>query len=306
MLINQMDFININRVKITLKGLVMIIPRIKTKEERNKYKNKINVLRKVKDYTLLNDGESMTLEMVSEYYEADKVDIGKIVSGYRNELTEDGMEFLKGKGLNAYKLTYLKENKKYEGIQSLAIMPLEAVLKIGMLLENSIIANQIRNALIGENNFPIVRFIRDKAGLRIDWYKELEDFVFCYTDKGIKECKSLKQLHKELASLLLIEPNLISNRWYNPTKEGAPLRDRLDKDTLVAVSKGEHLRKNHDMEQRVKKLEDEIYTLKSFIREKLVDHDILVLRREELKEQITGVKRSISNHPESQHDKWAL
>ncbi|MCY8934958.1 hypothetical protein MOF25_03420 [Bacillus atrophaeus] len=42
------------------------------------------------------------------------------------------------------------------------------------------------------------------------------------------------------------------------------------------------------------------------VEEKLVDHDILVLRREELKEQITEVKRLISNHPESKHDKWAL
>ncbi|MCY7916175.1 MULTISPECIES: hypothetical protein [Bacteria] len=39
------------------------------------------------------------------------------------------------------------------------------------------------------------------------------------------------------------------------------------------------------------------------VEEKLVDHDILVLRREELKEQITEVKRLISNHPESKNNK---
>ncbi|KDE21608.1 hypothetical protein EF83_22980 [Bacillus subtilis] len=55
-------------------------------------------------------------------------------------------------------------------------------------------------------------------------------------------------------------------------------------------------------------LQDEIKEAESNLKaveEKLVDQDILVLRREEIKEQITEVKRLISNHSESKDNKWA-
>lgn len=53
-------------------------------------------------------------------------------------------------------------------------------------------------------------------------------------------------------------------------------------------------------------LQDELKEAESNLKkveEKLVDHDILVLRREELKEQITEVKRLISNHPDNKEEK---
>ncbi|OTQ84772.1 hypothetical protein BG30_12575 [Bacillus subtilis subsp. subtilis] len=53
-------------------------------------------------------------------------------------------------------------------------------------------------------------------------------------------------------------------------------------------------------------LQDELKEAESNLKkveEKLVDHDILVLRRVELKEQITEVKRLISNHPDNKEEK---
>ncbi|WDI23827.1 hypothetical protein PUW21_12500 [Bacillus subtilis] len=53
-------------------------------------------------------------------------------------------------------------------------------------------------------------------------------------------------------------------------------------------------------------LQDELKEAESNLKaveEKLVDQDILVLRREEIKEQITEVKRLISNHSESKDNK---
>ncbi|WP_406588972.1 hypothetical protein [Bacillus atrophaeus] len=53
-------------------------------------------------------------------------------------------------------------------------------------------------------------------------------------------------------------------------------------------------------------LQDELKEAESnlkIVQEKLVDHDILVLRRDELKEQITEVKRLISNHPDNKEEK---
>ena len=49
-----------------------------------------------------------------------------------------------------------------------------------------------------------------------------------------------------------------------------------------------------DLHDELKEAESNLKT----VEEKLVDHDILVLRREELKEQITEVKRLISNRLE--------
>ncbi|WIY67535.1 hypothetical protein QM004_10515 [Bacillus subtilis] len=53
------------------------------------------------------------------------------------------------------------------------------------------------------------------------------------------------------------------------------------------------------MSENIFDLEDELKVAESNLKtveEKLVDHDILVLKRDELKEQITEVKRLISNH----------
>ncbi|MCY8911019.1 hypothetical protein P8907_20180 [Bacillus atrophaeus] len=53
-------------------------------------------------------------------------------------------------------------------------------------------------------------------------------------------------------------------------------------------------------------LQDEFKEAESNLRaveERLEYHDILVLRRDELKEQITEVKRLISNHPENKEEK---
>lgn len=53
-------------------------------------------------------------------------------------------------------------------------------------------------------------------------------------------------------------------------------------------------------------LQDELKETESNLKaveEKLVDHDILILRHEELKEQVTEVKRLISSHPENKVNK---
>ncbi|AEB63172.1 hypothetical protein [Bacillus amyloliquefaciens] len=60
------------------------------------------------------------------------------------------------------------------------------------------------------------------------------------------------------------------------------------------------------MTEDILDLQDELKEAESNLKaveEKLVDHDILILRREELKEQVTEVKRLISSHPENKDNK---
>lgn len=238
----------------------MYVP-FKTKKERDKYGAEVSVLTKVKELAFLEDGESMTRSMVADYYEVKDYEIKTMVKIYKRELQENGFEVLTGKGLIAFKKAYLSDSSQYEdSSHSLEIFSPKAVLRIGFLLKYSTIAVQIRKAVYNKN-LPVVRYLRNNNITSIEWSQELEDLVFDYTERGLKEGKTLKSLHKNLSEILGIETRFITNRWYNNWNNKLPLKKRLSKELEASVARGEHLHKNA-LENRVHKLEDELRTLK--------------------------------------------
>lgn len=98
---------------------------------------------------MLPDGICVTAEMVEEYYEAAKPTIKSLLKEYRDELMFVRMMTLEGEKLKGYKESYLDE-PKYSRINSITLLPREAVLRVGMLLRKNRVAETVRSALLND------------------------------------------------------------------------------------------------------------------------------------------------------------
>jgi len=110
------------------------------------------VLNKVKGLILLPDNLHTTVKDVAYYYEVDIDAIESHIRHNKDELIEDGMKVLKGKELSAFKAECQIESRA----GSLTIIPRRGILRLGMLLRNSLIAKSVRTYLLNvENNADI-------------------------------------------------------------------------------------------------------------------------------------------------------
>ncbi|CAF1784534.1 MULTISPECIES: DUF342 domain-containing protein [Bacillus] len=215
-----------------------------TKNDRDKYIKRTDVLDKVKKVVLLKDGEHMTVKMVADFYEVELKTIQSVMNRNKAELDFDGVETLKGQGLKVYKSTYLQGEGMYKKIARLNIIPRQAVLRIGMLLTDSEVASKVRDYLLEIEKNTARKDKESTLKFLGTWNKELDDFVFKYIQTGIKNSIPIRKSMKELSSILEVNYGLLHSRWYTGDKVLKPLRHRLDKQTLIKVSKGEHLKNN--------------------------------------------------------------
>ena len=111
------------------------------------------IFNKVKGLVLLQDDTNITVEMASRYFEVDKETVKKSIQRHNDELIEDGLKILKGQELKDFKdlisggdIMSLPSEIKQSSI--LTILPRRAILRLGMLLQDSIIAKQVRTYLL--------------------------------------------------------------------------------------------------------------------------------------------------------------
>lgn len=106
-----------------------------------------NIFSKVKVLSLLPDDMHVTVEMVSNYYEVSNKTIESLIKEHKGELIIDGYKVLKGSKLKEFKLRLGNpSNLKFTSV--LAFIPRRAILRIGMLLRDSEIAEKIRENLL--------------------------------------------------------------------------------------------------------------------------------------------------------------
>ncbi len=118
------------------------------------------VLERVKELLLIPDVDGMTLKQVADYYEVDAHAIEMICNRNTEELQSDGMRVKSMKEfLNSQDVSFQKERNKailtYDnGItfsvtnRGLKVFPRRAILRIGMLLRDSVVAKEIRTQLL--------------------------------------------------------------------------------------------------------------------------------------------------------------
>ena len=105
-----------------------------------------DVLDKVKALALLPDGVHATTEIVASYYEVGLDAIESVVRRHRGELTENGMETLRGDALRSFNETAgLTVSSRRN---SLRVFSRRAILNVGQLLADSSVAKQVRTYLL--------------------------------------------------------------------------------------------------------------------------------------------------------------
>lgn len=118
------------------------------------------VLEKVKQLLLIPDIDGMTLKQVADYYEVDAHAVEMICNRNTDELESDGMRVKPMKEfLNSQDVSFQKERNKAiltykNGItfsvtnRGLKVFPRRAILRVGMLLRDSVIAKEVRTQLL--------------------------------------------------------------------------------------------------------------------------------------------------------------
>jgi hypothetical protein len=89
--------------------------------------------------------------MVADYYEISKKTIESLIDDHNDEVIADGLKVLKDSELKEFKALLLKEGNLPKSIKfapSLTIIPRRAILRIGMLLEESEVAKKVRDYLL--------------------------------------------------------------------------------------------------------------------------------------------------------------
>ena len=109
------------------------------------------IFTKVKAIALLPDNTNTTVYMVSDYFEVNKKLIEYHIKQNKDELLSDGLKVLKSKELKDFK-GYLAElgdlDPKIKTSPTLTLIPRRAILRLGMLIQKSEVAKQIRTYLL--------------------------------------------------------------------------------------------------------------------------------------------------------------
>lgn len=124
-----------------------------SKTMREEYIDKDYILDKVKALVLLPDNLNVTTEMVAEYYEVDKELVKYHIKQNKDELVGDGLKVLKNKELKEFKQSLEVGESNYLTLEiknspSLTLIPRRAILRLGMLIQKSEVAKQIRTYLL--------------------------------------------------------------------------------------------------------------------------------------------------------------
>jgi hypothetical protein len=165
-----------------------------SKEMRDKYINKIDILEKVKELFLLGTTELTTIEQVSNYYEVSTRQIERLIESNRDELLSDGFKVFKAEDFKTDGLVGIKniettrgkftvrfndDTEKSFSPKGITLFTKRAILRIGMLLRDSEIAKEVRTQLLNIEEVTQVEvkenIIDTETGLLVDIIKSYGD-----------------------------------------------------------------------------------------------------------------------------------
>lgn len=126
---------------------------VESQVARDEFVDRVDVLRKVKQMSLLPDDLHITVQMAANFYEVSTDAIRKIISLHREELEADEIIVLKGQAYSEYFARDEISLAKFPGFnhpkaRTATLLPRRAVLRIGMLLRDSVVAKQVRQYLL--------------------------------------------------------------------------------------------------------------------------------------------------------------
>ncbi|MEU0369614.1 hypothetical protein ABZ070_05000 [Streptomyces sp. NPDC006283] len=126
---------------------------LESRAMRVEHVGRVEALDKVKALRLLPDSVHVSTEGVARYFEVSTEVIKKVTQRHRDELTENGMQVVKGSDLGKYQRDNVSLSSEGEGSypqrrSSLTLFTRRAVLNVAMLLRDSDIARRVRTYLL--------------------------------------------------------------------------------------------------------------------------------------------------------------
>ncbi|MCG8514517.1 MAG: hypothetical protein MI740_10270 [Halanaerobiales bacterium] len=127
---------------------------VESKSLREEHINQIEVLEKVKAIKYLTNDMIVSTKQAADYYEVGKEAIKAVINRNFKEIKRDGLKVLKGIELSIFK-GQLQDATHLKYVSAFTIIPRRALLRIGMLLTESRVAEEIRTHLLNsEENKP--------------------------------------------------------------------------------------------------------------------------------------------------------
>jgi len=226
-----------------------------TKQERDKFINKTEVLDKIKDIVFLPDNQLDTTG-IAEFYEVPKITIRQLHSRHKEEflneaktLNSEGIKEIKAKICSLQCVTDKNENRLKHAKSKITLYNKQGILRVGMLLTNSKVAEKIRNYLIKiekestNEQKQIVLKLEDK------WSKDHEDAALRIAYENSKKDVGVYQSFSDIAEVLQTTKHRVQNRWYGANnKAEVPLKEIFDNEKLLLERLSSSVTKNQQVE----------------------------------------------------------
>ncbi|GCF66939.1 hypothetical protein QJ529_03930 [Bacillus paranthracis] len=143
---------------------------ISPKDKRDSLVDKVEVLSKVKEFSLPPELEMATLQQVADFYEVPKKMITNLLESHKDELVSDGYMYMKGNKISSffpkmkrrgsYTVTSRNGEKYTYSSGESALFPKRAILRVGMLLGGaSEVAKKIRAQLLNTEESAVQLYI---------------------------------------------------------------------------------------------------------------------------------------------------
>ncbi|MGG1650466.1 hypothetical protein ABHN03_16920 [Paenibacillus sp. NRS-1775] len=211
---------------------------IEDKNVRNQYIDKIEVLDRVKRVSYLPDNKYLTLRMASEYFEVNIHLIRKVVQRNRQEFNHDGLISLVGSEFDEYKQSLGQKVLELKSISSSLLLNKKCLLRLGMVLQNSSIATEIRNYLIKIESEATRKQKEKVVGVWSD-----NDIITLNEIMRVEESRGKGKMEAiEAASLVLKRsPGTVYKKHYGIVKKFGSLKNYMvDKNLIILDSNKTH------------------------------------------------------------------
>lgn len=221
-----------------------------SKDQRDKYIDRVEVLNKIKELSLLPDNEYTTTEKVSEYYECDIMTVRKVMDRHGEELAKDGVKVITKEELANFKEKIRRQGVSLSARRHLAIIPRRAVLRIGMLLTESPIAEKVRTYLLNIEDQATNEQRSNAVNKSADWDTTTDEFLLNTVTAFVHTEKTLGQAFQRVAEFTGLTKNKIHARWYQN------LKGKYDSKTLELIANNRGILHKKDEVNESKKIDD--------------------------------------------------
>jgi hypothetical protein len=169
----------------------------------------LEILNKIKSlyFGLWQGTEIATTQQVAEFYEVPEVNIRKVIERHRSELELDGLKNLRGKELKSLREQVCDNMSLSPNTHRLTIHTARSTLRLGMLLENSFIAQAVRTTLLNavEKVVPAQAQEIERLKLELELVKTKE--------RLLATTSALTAIHgSEMVALMMGKPDALVTR----------------------------------------------------------------------------------------------